>query len=544
MRRRCVILFVVLSTLPSSSLLAQEHDHSTPAASIPLEILERPLPLRTGIGVSHMPVTTSSANAQKYFDQGLAYLHSYVWIEAARSFNQALRLDPALAMAYLGLSYAYSGLGAASAAKAVLEKARSYGSHLSELERQRISIRAAQIDAIANPADQTKRSAYVQSIDRALTLFPNDVELWLLRGHAEEPSPSGWGQRGGESSLKYYEKALAISPNNFAAQHYVTHALENMGRINEALVHGEAYAKQAPMVAHAQHMWGHDLRRVGRIDDAIKQFEKAYELEIAYYKTENIPAEFDWHHQHNLDLLAGAYQYVGRMKAAEQKFRESYNFLAHSQQENLVLDKRGWPLLLLAQGRNQEVLDSARLLTDLPWPSARAIGHTMASHALMAMGNLQEASSEAKAAIAEAQREPSAGPYINPYLALLQGEFFLRTGQGDQGRNLLKAVEAKVRAEPGPDAWSQALFVLDMIGRLGVRLGDWQLAEFTARQMSQHDSNYAGTHFLTGLVDEHNKDAAGAIKEFKLALAGWNRADPDLPELAQIKAKIAALTGP
>src|SRR5271169_6147983 len=78
---------------------------------IPAELLERPLPLRHGIGHAHEAVTTSSADAQAFYDQGLAYLHSYVWIEAARSFHQALRLDPKLAMAQLGLSYALGELG-------------------------------------------------------------------------------------------------------------------------------------------------------------------------------------------------------------------------------------------------------------------------------------------------------------------------------------------------------------------------------------------------------------------------------------------------
>jgi tetratricopeptide (TPR) repeat protein len=521
---------------------AQEHDHSQPAGSIPPEILERPLPLRTGIGASHESVTTISPEAQRYFDQGLSYLHSYVWIEAARSFNQALRLDPNLAMAYLGLSYAYSGLGAAAAAKAALEKAEAGAGNLTELERQRISIRAAQLEAIAKPADSSLRTRYIQASERALSLSPNDVELWLLRGNAEEPSPAGWGQRGTEGSLEYYEKALAISPDNFAAHHYLTHSLENIGRIQDALAHGEAFARLAPMVAHAQHMWGHDLRRVGRIDDAIKQFEKACELEVAYYKSENIPAEYDWHHQHNLDLLSGAYQYIGRIKSAEQMSKESFAFPAL--QENMALDKRGWPFFLLSRARNQEALDAGRVLIDERWPSVRAIGHAMTSQALMAMGRLPEASSEAKAAIAEAQAEPAAEPYISPYLALLQGEFFLRTGQQDKGRVILKAVEGKVRAEPGPDAWSQALFVLEMIGQLAVESADWELAEYTAGQMNQHDPAYAGSHFLLALVAEHKGDIPSSIREFKLAQQAWKEADPDLPEMTQVKSKLAALEGP
>jgi hypothetical protein len=45
---------------------------------VPREILERPVPLRVGIGTVHEGVTTSSKEAQAFYDQGLAYLHSYV----------------------------------------------------------------------------------------------------------------------------------------------------------------------------------------------------------------------------------------------------------------------------------------------------------------------------------------------------------------------------------------------------------------------------------------------------------------------------------
>jgi hypothetical protein len=54
-----------------------------------------------GIGSAHDAVSTASKQAQAFYDQGLACLHSYVWLEAARSFNQALALDPKLALAHL-----------------------------------------------------------------------------------------------------------------------------------------------------------------------------------------------------------------------------------------------------------------------------------------------------------------------------------------------------------------------------------------------------------------------------------------------------------
>src|SRR5262245_7930901 len=45
-------------------------------------------------------VTTSSPECQAYFDQGLGYFYSYVWMEAARSFETAAKHDPDCAMAW------------------------------------------------------------------------------------------------------------------------------------------------------------------------------------------------------------------------------------------------------------------------------------------------------------------------------------------------------------------------------------------------------------------------------------------------------------
>src|SRR5690348_3923334 len=144
---------------------------------VPREILERPVTLRQGVGVAHQKVTTSSPQAQAFYDQGLAYLNSYVWIEAARSFNQALRLDPSLAMAYLGLSDAYIGLQDVGEAAAAFEKAQSLAEKVSDHERSWIDIRALYFTFLANSSDMQKYFAYRKGITDALTADPSDPFL-------------------------------------------------------------------------------------------------------------------------------------------------------------------------------------------------------------------------------------------------------------------------------------------------------------------------------------------------------------------------------
>jgi tetratricopeptide (TPR) repeat protein len=134
-----VLCFLGLSVAP---LQAQHESHEAHEVVgwVPRDILERPVSLRRDIGNLREKVTTSSREAQSFYAQGLNYLSSYVWIEAARSFHQALRLDPNLAAAYLGLSNVYVALQDIPAARSALDTAQSLSAGVSDAERERIEI--------------------------------------------------------------------------------------------------------------------------------------------------------------------------------------------------------------------------------------------------------------------------------------------------------------------------------------------------------------------------------------------------------------------
>jgi Tfp pilus assembly protein PilF len=385
-RYRSCFRLVVALLAAAASAPGQDDPHAACTATgwVPRDILERPVDLRPGVGNAHETVTTSSKAAQSFYDQGLNYLHGYVWIEAARSFRQALRSDPDLAMAYLGLSRVYSGLDDPDAARQVLAQAQALASKASERERRRIAIRAKQVEALADIADKGKHAEYKKAIDDALAVDIDDPELWLVRGNAEEPTAAGRGQRGGSASTAFYQQVLRLAPDNAAAHHYLTHSYETIGQIPLALEHGEAYVRLAPSIPHAHHMWGHDLRRVGRIDDAIAAFRRADALEKAYYASESIPAGLDWHHVHNLDLLATAYQHKGQMRLAESTMREAAALPPVT--EYLEFNQKALAVFLLGRGRHQEALEAAQALARGHWPSTRTVGHALSGHVLLVLG--------------------------------------------------------------------------------------------------------------------------------------------------------------
>src|SRR6266704_6426916 len=376
-------IFVLAACLAPALAQHESHSGDDSVGWVPLEILERPVQLRSDIGNLHEKVTTNSAEAQAFYNQGINYLSSYVWIEAARSFHQALRLDPSLAAAYAGLCDVYVQLQDVAAARAAIDKAQALSGPITEAERQRIEIRARQVVFLEDKQNLDKFVAYRKANYDGLMANPLDPSLWILRGFADEGPGAGHGQTGDLDSIAFYQTALVVSPNNSAAHHYLAHSYENIGRTEEALFHSEAYLRTSSSIPHAHHMRGHELRRAGRIEDAIEEFRTANNLENAYYRAEHIPAQYDWHRAHTLNLLAMCHQLLGQMKVAEQLLRESFLLPGHG--ELAEFGRKQLPEFLLARGRAQEAFEQARILAQSPSMMAQFAGHTLKGRALVAM---------------------------------------------------------------------------------------------------------------------------------------------------------------
>ncbi len=542
---------VLICVLPLATATLAQHEHHGDEDSVgwvPREILQRPVALREGIGKINDPVTTSSAAAQAFYNQGLAYLHSYVWIEAARSCNQALRSDPKLAMAYICLSRAYSGLEDQAAAQSALEKAQSLAANLSERERLRVSLRTTQLGAINDILNSSKHQAYKAAIDAALTKYPDDSELWLLRGNAEEPTAAGRGQRGLVGAVAYYQGALAVSPANPAAEHYLVHAFESIGHPEEAVKHGEIYARLCPSIPHAQHMYGHDLRILGRSDEAIAQFRKADALELSYYKSEKIPARYDWHRIHNLDLMAESYEFKGQVKQAEELLREFFSLRAN---DGLWASYQGdWPRFLLSRGRYTEALSAAGQMTEGKFPLQRSMGHLFAGRALVALNRADEAQQELVKAEKESENVPESDPeplmpqprrVLEGQRNILRGEIALRKGNTAEANAQLNEVLSGFIRVKGSGDGVIYLFTMLYIANQARSADDWDLVETAANQMLDFDPSYAGGHYVAAVLAEHRGDSATIRKELTAAERLWEQADPELPEVLDVHNRLAGV---
>ena len=526
MRRFWPFCFLALVIAARPAVSGQHSPHAI--TTVPQQLLERSVTIRTGIGTAHDDAGTESAEAQRFYDQGLAYLHNYVWIEAARSFNQALRSDSSLALAHVGLSYAYIELNKTLEAREAIGRAQKLSASSAAHVKRHVDARALQMAAEDAPGDAAKLAAYRKALDAAIAAFPTDVEFLLLRGIAESPDPADRGQGSVAASIPYYERALKASPTHFGPRHYLAHAHENAGRMKEATDNAAAYASAAAGVPHALHMHGHELRRLGRIVEAIGRFEAADKLGRDYLAREKIAAEYDWHHAHNVDLLAASYQYVGQMKKAEALLKQNFNTPTNLLVQ--AVNKREYPAFLIARNRPAEAIAAAKTLLSHPNLVVQATGQIETGFALLSMNRPADAAAASNAALKLLRSAQGAQGLAAIALEALQGEFLLRTAQRDKGRAVMERAAQKWRSLSGPDAWSQSLFRLEALARAARSVGDWTFAARLAQMMLEHDPNYAGTHLALALVAQHGGNKEAARREAELAAKAWGNADKDLAE--------------
>jgi tetratricopeptide (TPR) repeat protein len=363
----------------------------------------------------------------------------------------------------------------------------------------------------AAPASEEheKHAAYKAALDKALASYPEDAELWILRGNAEEAGPWGRGQYGGAASIVFYETALVRSPGHLGAHHYLVHSFENIGHHAEAAEHGRIYAESSPSVAHAQHMYGHVLPRLGRWEEALAQFEKADTIEEAYARAEKLRPGDDWHHLHNLQLLGYAYLRLGRLDDAERTFRRAFD-------TPVRLGYRGAPQASLAEyyllrERPADAAAVARALqAPTRSPAARVMAVVVEGEALLAMGRLDEAraaSARSKEALDAARVEVGSGSrylemFVRPYLDQLSTEIALRGADPTQAEAALRKVAEDLSANPRFDAWGEGLFRLERIAADARRAGRTKLADDIVGRMRLIDAGYVPGRAAAGPAKE------------------------------------------
>lgn len=295
--------------------LAQVHHHAADAgAGVDLAKVPKPVAL-DGIGHSHIPITTKSPDAQRWFDQGLALLHCFWDYEALRAFEEAARLDPDCAMCHWGVARALTSRGGnQDLAKAELSKAKDLSAKASDREQRYIRADAAAEDQKGDAGE----SAFAKEMEALIERYPDDVEAKLLyalstnRGYDEKGDPRP-GTVYGQAMLR---ELLRQYPDNAAANHYWIHAVEGSAHPEWARESAEKLGALAPASGHMVHMPGHIFYRMGDYERARRIFLASMQVDSDYMARQHVSTRDDWNYAHNISYLIADCAEEGRYTEA------------------------------------------------------------------------------------------------------------------------------------------------------------------------------------------------------------------------------------
>lgn len=436
------------------------------------------VPLFEGLGAHRRQVTTSSPEAQRYFDQGLNFLYAFNHDEAIRSFRKAGELDPSCAMAWWGVAVAngphinYPAVPPdhAKAAWEALVKAKA-APNASPVERALIEALAVRY-ADPQPEDRSPLDrAYADAMRKVRAAYPKDADVGALFAESLMDlspwnfyEPDGKPLPGTPEILKTLEDVLMTSPNHPLALHLTIHAVELSPHPEKADTAADRLRDLTPGLGHLMHMPSHIDVRLGRWEKAIGANVKAAEADRRYREQSPEQNFYRFYMAHNHHMRAFAAMMIGRRAEAV----EAMDLLAADipgswAEENAgVIDgflSMPWEARLRF-GMWEEVL--ALPEPGPAFPIARAMRHYARGVAFAATDRIAEARASEVAFLAGrwfVRKDATFGNNIGQdvlrvALGVLRGEILYREGRKQDGIEVLTqavALEDGLRYDEPPD---------------------------------------------------------------------------------------------
>ncbi len=301
---------------------------STPPTGQHEHAAARPAPvLFDNLGSYHQTVSTSSPQAQAYFDQGLRLVYGFNHAEAQRAFQEAARLDPDCAMCYWGIAITYgSNYNSATdaererAAYEAVQQARARAARATERERATIEALARRHSATPGADRAALDRAYADAMREVAHRFPSDPDAATLFADAmmnlrpwDLWTADGQPQPGTEEIVQTLERVLSAHPDHPGANHLYIHAVEASPSPERGVVAADRLAALMPGAGHIVHMPSHIYFRVGRYAEAAATNVQAVKADRAYFE-KTTPSETYrmTYYPHNLDFVWIAASMEGR----------------------------------------------------------------------------------------------------------------------------------------------------------------------------------------------------------------------------------------
>ena len=427
-------------------------------------------PLYDGLGSYSRKITTDSADAQRYFDQGLGFLHGFNHRAAIRAFQQAAELDPECAMAHWGVALAcgphINSMAvpppAAELAWKELELAQKNAGNASPVER-------ALIDALAkryaNPQPEDRSGldrAYADAMREVWKKYPKDQDVGAFFAEAmmnlrpwDQWTPDGKPQPGTDEIIATLDAVLKLNPNHPLANHLYVHAVEASPNPERAIAAADRLRNLQPGLAHNVHMPSHIDIRTGQWLKAVDTNAKAVEADQRYRKIFGPPKGFlNVYIAHNRHMLAYAAMMTGQRDLAMKHIRTMVAEMpADFLKENMLQAEANVarPLEVMVRfGLWEEILAEPEKYTDEMW-FTRAFHYAARAIAYAAKGDTASARNAQRIFLERAKLVPkedflsnnSCEALLAVAIPMVDGEILIAEGKIDSGIEQLRAAIQK-----------------------------------------------------------------------------------------------------
>ena len=255
------------------------------------------------LGTYSRKISTTSPEAQLWFDRGLNWVFGFNHAEAIKCFRKALQQDPECAMAWWGVSYAsgpnynlpwnrYDRHGrqvALSASHDAMLEALARAEKASPVEQMMIRAlpaRYPQREAIEDMAPWDK--AYTKEMRKIFGAFPDDLDVravfaesimnetpWLMWDLPSGKAAEGAGTEECRATLEAAFETVAAAWDHPGLLHLYVHLMEMSPFPERALRAGDRLREIVPDSGHLIHMPTHLDVLCGHYHDVLIYNQKA-----------------------------------------------------------------------------------------------------------------------------------------------------------------------------------------------------------------------------------------------------------------------------
>lgn len=287
-----------------------------------------PPALDPGLSAVRYAISSRSAEAQAWFNQGLALAYGFNHDGAIAAFRMAQQRDPACAMCFWGEAYARGpninapmDPAAMAATRATLDRALALRAGASPSERALIDALAARYSADPQADRAALDQAYADAMDGVARQFPADDDIAVLAADAAMNTQAWdyWDTDGrtpkgrAAAAIARIEAVLARQPGHPQAIHLYIHLLETSTTPERAEAAADRLARPlVPAAGHLVHMPGHIYYRLGRFADAMRVNVAAAKADEAYLAKADDHGLYRYgYYPHNIHFIVTSAQMAG-----------------------------------------------------------------------------------------------------------------------------------------------------------------------------------------------------------------------------------------